>query len=198
MALLTTNGMSIDDLTAAPNGPGLVQQLGNQVDQFYGSSVANAAALPASGKFLGQMMFVTDVRELATWDGIIWQGVTRTYNPAVTGATATGAARYSIRDRWIKVEFDISFTGSLTANPTLSLPSGVTFASTTARVIGGAILVDTSAPATRIATVSPSNTTAVSMSYEQSNARVGLTAAGPWTWASGDSINGSFQARIDV
>lgn len=72
MALTTTNGMSIDDLSAAPNGPGLAQQLGNQVDAFYGGSVANAAALPASGKFAGQRVWLVDVKSHAIWTGSAW------------------------------------------------------------------------------------------------------------------------------
>ena len=72
MALTTTNGMSIDGLDAAPNGPGLVQQLGNQVDQFYGGNVASAGALPASGKFPGQRVWLVDVKGWAEWNGTAW------------------------------------------------------------------------------------------------------------------------------
>lgn len=84
MALTTTNGMSVDGLDAAPNGPGLAQQLGNQVDEFYGKSVANAAALPVSGKYAGQRVWLIDVKSHAVWTGTGWDYDIR---PGTTGIT---------------------------------------------------------------------------------------------------------------
>lgn len=86
MALTTTNGMSIDDLSTAPNGPGLAQQLGNQVDAFYGGNVANAAALPASGKFPGQRVWLVDVKSHAVWDGAAWKYDTAWVTPTLGGS----------------------------------------------------------------------------------------------------------------
>jgi hypothetical protein len=95
MALTTTNGMSIDDLGGAPNGPGLVQQLGNQVDDFYGKSVANAAALPAAGKFAGQRLWMVDVEEHATWNGTAWTWPT-TWAATATDTNITGTSAVTI------------------------------------------------------------------------------------------------------
>jgi hypothetical protein len=86
MSLQTTSGMTIDGLEVQPNGPGLVQQLGNQVDEFYGKNVANAAALPASGKFAGQRIWLVDVKSHAVWDGSAWK-----YDTAWTTATLTSS-----------------------------------------------------------------------------------------------------------
>jgi hypothetical protein len=95
MALTTTNGMSIDDLGGAPNGPGLVQQLGNQVDDFYGKSVANAPGLPVAGKFPGQRVWLVDVKGWALWDGAKWITDTAWATPALGNSwTALGDPWY--------------------------------------------------------------------------------------------------------
>lgn len=69
----TTNGMDVDDLGGAANGPALALNLGNQVDAFYGASVANFAGLPASGDFAGQRVWLIDVKQHAIWDGTGWE-----------------------------------------------------------------------------------------------------------------------------
>jgi hypothetical protein len=98
MSLQTTNGMAIDDTSAAPNGPGLVQQLGNQVDAFYGSNVASAANLPASGKFAGQSVWLVDVKGWGVWDGSKWVTDTAWITaPLAFDATSYRAPQYR---RW--------------------------------------------------------------------------------------------------
>lgn len=68
----TTNGMQVSDLSAAPSLPGYSLELGNQVDQWYGGNVASAANLPAAGKFLGQRVWLVDVKGWGVWDGSKW------------------------------------------------------------------------------------------------------------------------------
>jgi hypothetical protein len=90
MPITTTNGMLIDvALTGVPpNGPDLVQKLGDAVDAFYGKNVANAAALPASGGFPGQRIWLVDVKGWAEWNGTAWVTDTAWVTPTLTNSWA--------------------------------------------------------------------------------------------------------------
>ena len=77
----TTNGMPVPDLGDSNNPPADFLALGNAVDAFYGGAVANAAALPALGDFPGQRKFITDTKEVATWNGTAWTGYTVAFTP---------------------------------------------------------------------------------------------------------------------
>lgn len=91
----TTNGMQVSDLSAAPSLPGYSLELGNQVDVFYGSNVASAANLPASGKFAGQRVWLVDVKGWAVWDGSKWVTDTAWITaPLVNSWTAFDATSY--------------------------------------------------------------------------------------------------------
>lgn len=85
---LTTNGMEVDDLGDAPNGPALALNLGNQVDAFYGGSVANFAALPASGEFTGQRIYLEDPDTFAVWTATAWKVPAQAGNDSITIAVA--------------------------------------------------------------------------------------------------------------
>lgn len=128
MALLTQNGMSIDDLTTTPNGPGLVQQLGNQVDQLYGGSVANAAALPASGKFAGQRVWLVDSKSFAEWNGTAWVKPTLTAVTYQAGWSTFGAGSQVERNGPMVTLYlgagRTSNDAHGAASPVLQLPAG--------------------------------------------------------------------------
>lgn len=125
MALTTTNGMTIDGLDAAPNGPGLVQQLGNQIDEWYGKVVANAAALPASGRFSGQRIWLTDVSSHAVWNAAksTWDGYWKSYTPSITGVPGTTSARWLRVGKLVTYEIVITATGASTTGISASLPT---------------------------------------------------------------------------
>lgn len=129
MVLLTTNGMAVDDMTAAPSGPGLAKGLGDQVDAFYGGNVANAAALPASGKFLGQRIWLIDVKGFAVWSGTGWNydraAVTPTYTSpwADLGGPDVGT-RVELVNGWIHCVVAATKSAASTSNETIfTLPS---------------------------------------------------------------------------
>lgn len=88
--MASTNGMVFDDLSDAPNGPALADRIGNQVDLFYGRSVANTAAMTAlTGAFKGQQVFIEDIDTFGVWDGAAWRRPVQSGNAAVTGAVTT-------------------------------------------------------------------------------------------------------------
>lgn len=89
--LPTTNGMQISDYSAAPSLPDFSLELGNQVDEFYGKSVANFGALPTSGNFLGQQIWVVDLRAFAVWTGAGLWIVDTPRRGAATLSVTTGA-----------------------------------------------------------------------------------------------------------
>lgn len=69
----TPNGLVTPPLTGAdPNIPRDFLALANSVDALYGKRVANAAALPVSGAFEGQKIYLQDVDADAQWNGAAW------------------------------------------------------------------------------------------------------------------------------
>jgi len=130
MSITTTNGMVIlDDLDSRPNGPGIIQQLGNQVDAFYGGKVANAAALPASGDFDGQRVWLIDVKGYAVWNGAAWISDTALLNN-VTWASgwstyAPEATEYERRNGVVTIYVGVTRPDAHAAeSPVLTMPAG--------------------------------------------------------------------------
>lgn len=136
------NGMVIiDDLTAAPNGPGIVKQLADQVDEFYGKSYANAAALPASGKFPGQRVWLVDVKGWGVWNGsawitdTAWQTTGFTLGSGWTLGTAGLAVKRANGDAYLQVEVN---KGSFSAGETaFTIPAGFRLAPQPSGVTSG-------------------------------------------------------------
>jgi hypothetical protein len=96
MPITTSNGMTVvDDLGSRPDGPGIIQQLGNEVDAFYGSKVATAADLPGSGEFAGQRVWLVDVKRHATWNGSAWS-IPQSYEVVATSTNVTGTSPIDI------------------------------------------------------------------------------------------------------
>ena len=70
--MASTNGLPVPALSSANNPPADFLALANAVDATYGGSVANWAALPATGNFKGKRLWVTDISVVATWNGTAW------------------------------------------------------------------------------------------------------------------------------
>lgn len=70
--MASTNGLPVPALSSANNPPADFLALANAVDAAYGGSVANWAALPATGNFAGKKLWVTDIKVVATWNGTAW------------------------------------------------------------------------------------------------------------------------------
>lgn len=69
----TANGLPYPQLNDSNNPPADIQALALKVDTIYGGNVANFAALPASGDFIGQRKWLVDVKRFATWNGTVWE-----------------------------------------------------------------------------------------------------------------------------
>lgn len=70
--MASTNGLPVPALSSANNPPADFLALANAVDAAYGGSVANWAALPATGNFAGKRLWVSDIKVVATWNGTGW------------------------------------------------------------------------------------------------------------------------------
>lgn len=70
--MASTNGLPVPTLSSANNPPADFLALANAVDAAYGGKVANTAALPAAGAFLGQKLWVIDKKAFARWNGATW------------------------------------------------------------------------------------------------------------------------------
>lgn len=194
----TTNGLPVPDLTDDNNPPADLLALGNAVDAFYGGAVANAAALPALGDFPGQRKFITDTKEVATWNGTAWTGYTVAFTPTWSGVTlGTGpvnAGRRQEFGKWVDISFNLTLgTGgslSSTAFMTLDIPA----ASTVGRAIGNVMLIDGSVgnSSRRSATIMMSASGAF-FSVDSLTTAATVTTAVPWTWAATDEIAGTFR-----
>ena len=196
---LTTNGMDVDDLGDAPNGPALALSLGNQIDAFYGGAVANAAALPALGDFPGQRKFITDTKEVATWNGTAWTGYTVAFTPTWSGVTlgTTGLVNTGRRQqsgKWVDISFNLTLGTGGSLSSTAFMTLDVAPLSTVVRALGSVLLVDgnVGTSSRRSATVLMSGSGPF-FNVDSLTSSAAVTSTVPWTWAATDEIAGTFR-----
>lgn len=68
----TANGLPYPAITDDNNPPDDIRALAEATDTKYGRSVANTGALPGSGDFPGQRIWVADIKTHAKWTGTAW------------------------------------------------------------------------------------------------------------------------------
>lgn len=94
----TSTGLRYPALTDDNAPPVDLQKLAEDVDATYGPNVANAGALPASGKFAGQRIWLTDVKGWAVWNGSTWLTDTAWVQPTLSNSWVSfdGGSVYDI------------------------------------------------------------------------------------------------------
>jgi hypothetical protein len=68
----TSHGLRFPELSDDNNPPADIQALAEDVDGTYGANAANPAALPISGDFAGQRVWLVDRKGYAVWTGTGW------------------------------------------------------------------------------------------------------------------------------
>jgi hypothetical protein len=85
----TTNGLPFPVITDDNNPPADIQALAEAVDNTYGGKVASAGALPTSGLFPGQRIWLVDVKGWAEWSGTAWNSDTAWVQPTLGNSWAS-------------------------------------------------------------------------------------------------------------
>lgn len=189
MADETASGLPYPELPDDNNPPADFKALAEAIDAIYGANVANFAALPAAGDFVGQRIFLVDVKQYAQWDGSSWGPDWTAYSPAIVGTAAPTLDCKYIRTsrKLVTVQGLITLTAGVTADLSMALPS--TAASPIRSNLGGVTLYHPSTGAERQAWARLASTTSVQFSYENATPAQVLAGVGnPWTWVAADKI----------
>lgn len=70
--MASTNGLPVPTLSSANNPPADFLALANAIDEIYGKNVSTTSALPATGNFVGQQIWVSDRSAFAEWTASGW------------------------------------------------------------------------------------------------------------------------------
>ncbi len=137
-----------------------------------------------------------DLQNLAT-DVDNYMGAWADYVPTLgwDNTTATIAKWRRLAGKSIAVEFLLTLTGTPSGTFTLSLPA--TAAQTVNRISNGtAMLIDGASDTTRrSATVFMLSTTTAGLLVDSATSSALVSTSVPWTWATGDTIGGTFTYR---
>lgn len=167
-------------------------------------SVANAAALPASGNWAGRLLTTADTGSLyrhngTSWEAILSRGWT-TYTTTITGMSV-GSGTVDFKSRFDGALVHVIGTivigagGSVTSSPRFTLPvSSVAPAHPFATLCGVVSLYDVSAGTPRDAYVraSTSSTTVVDIVGGNASTPITITTTAPFTWAAPDVLHVQF------
>lgn len=175
----------------------LAEDVAEEMDRLHGK-VANAAALPGSGAFVGQQVLLLDTFETAMWNGVEWTGYMKAYTPTWTGVTfgTTGlvnTARFVSIGRRTRVDFNLVLGagGGVTASVRMSLP--ISAANPDILDIGVVRLLDSSASLRRHGSVGKATTGTVYFEVENTTpGGIDVAAGAPFAWAAGDTMSGTF------
>lgn len=191
----------------APDGPGAIAALRDDVDAYLGNggaetvaTVAAMQAIPSNRTFTGKLVFVTATGILYRWDGTAfrpWEAGWTSYTPSLPVGVTVGNGTFS-GGRWailggtlhMEGRFTLGSTSAITGTVRLALAAGTSSRSTGDPLIGNVQLVHAGAAVYGRAAIQSNG---VALSYDSvANAQVqqaSLSSSTPFTWASGDYLD---------